>query len=72
MGESAIATLLLLGLFSATVCVAAGIDVPGMWRQLPLRERVLCAFLLIVSSMIVFGYIFNVSSFQTHAFLRAQ
>ncbi|MGH7825526.1 MAG: hypothetical protein ACREQ7_10190 [Candidatus Binatia bacterium] len=72
MKDSTILVFLLLSCFTATVYLSATLDAPGMWRQLPLREKVLCAFLLIVSSLILFSYVFNISSIQGHALLSAR
>jgi hypothetical protein len=58
---SAIPFFLLLGFFTVTVYLSATSDLPTAWRQLPLKERILCAFLLILSSLVVLSYVLNAS-----------
>jgi hypothetical protein len=64
---SAVPLFLLLGFFTVTVYLSATSDLSAVWRQLPLKERLLCAFLLIVSSLIVLSYVLNVSALPGHA-----
>jgi hypothetical protein len=64
---STIPLFLLLSVFTVTVYLSATSDLAGVWRQLPLKERILCAFLLIVSSLVVLSYVLSVSVAAGHA-----
>ncbi|MGH7833636.1 MAG: hypothetical protein ACREQK_08325, partial [Candidatus Binatia bacterium] len=64
---SAIPLFLLLSFFTVTVYLSVTSDLAGVWRQLRLKERILRAFLLIVSSLVVLSYVLNVSIMTAHA-----
>jgi hypothetical protein len=64
---SAIPLFLLLSFFTVTVYLSVTSDLAGVWRQLRLKERILRAFLLIVSSLVVLSYVLNVSIMPGHA-----
>ncbi len=56
----------MVALFMIAVYLSAGAPVTGIWRQLTLKDKILCAFLLILSALIVIDCVYS-NSFLTRS-----
>ncbi len=69
MSESLV--IVMLALFTITVCLSTSAPVVGIWRQLSLKDKILCAFLLILSALIVLDYVYSNSFLTRSLFTQA-
>ncbi len=64
MSESLL--VMMLALFTIAVYLSTSVPVIGIWRRLTLKDKILCAFLLILSALVVIDYVYS-NSFLTRS-----
>ncbi len=65
---SASLLVMILTLFTVAVYLSTSVPVIGIWRRLTLKDKILCAFLLILSALIVIDYVYSNSSMTRSLF----